>query len=104
LYAPDTHRDLHSFPTRRSSDLVYVYVTSARRYFEACLTADVARWTLGGDWVVWDGKQRRVLYDSRLQEEAIDDDDKCDGVAYTQDRKSTRLNSSHVKISYAVFC
>src|SRR5690606_41276952 len=26
------------------------------------------------------------------------------GVAGTQDRKSTRLNSSHVKISYAVFC
>src|SRR5690606_41821756 len=24
--------------------------------------------------------------------------------AYAQDRKSTRLNSSHVKISYAVFC
>src|SRR5690606_40092142 len=23
---------------------------------------------------------------------------------YQQDRKSTRLNSSHVKISYAVFC
>src|SRR5436309_10979838 len=26
------------------------------------------------------------------------------GAAWTQDRKSTRLNSSHVKISYAVFC
>src|SRR5690606_41220507 len=26
---------------------------------------------------------------------------RCDG---RQDRKSTRLNSSHVKISYAVFC
>src|SRR3989442_11115930 len=25
-------------------------------------------------------------------------------VASTQDRKSTRLNSSHVRISYAVFC
>src|SRR5690606_40761256 len=25
-------------------------------------------------------------------------------VALTEDRKSTRLNSSHVKISYAVFC
>src|SRR5207302_10005009 len=25
-------------------------------------------------------------------------------LAKTQDRKSTRLNSSHVKISYAVFC
>src|SRR5690606_41703887 len=24
--------------------------------------------------------------------------------AYREDRKSTRLNSSHVKISYAVFC
>src|SRR5699024_12284230 len=26
------------------------------------------------------------------------------GLAYFQDRKSTRLNSSHVSISYAVFC
>src|SRR5690625_5846610 len=26
------------------------------------------------------------------------------GTAVTQDRKSTRLNSSHVAISYAVFC
>src|SRR5690606_41552255 len=26
------------------------------------------------------------------------------GAALAQDRKSTRLNSSHVKISYAVFC
>src|SRR5690606_41203854 len=26
------------------------------------------------------------------------------GVAVYRDRKSTRLNSSHVKISYAVFC
>src|SRR5207302_10010940 len=25
-------------------------------------------------------------------------------IPYTEDRKSTRLNSSHVKISYAVFC
>src|SRR5690606_40578392 len=27
-----------------------------------------------------------------------------DGVVLVRDRKSTRLNSSHVKISYAVFC
>src|SRR5436305_11416021 len=26
------------------------------------------------------------------------------GVIVTRDRKSTRLNSSHVRISYAVFC
>src|SRR3712207_7836454 len=28
----------------------------------------------------------------------------CGAVAYPQDRKSTRLNSSHANISYAVFC
>src|SRR5690554_7292327 len=29
---------------------------------------------------------------------------KFSGMAYLLDRKSTRLNSSHVRISYAVFC
>src|SRR5699024_11554914 len=29
---------------------------------------------------------------------------RADGTAGGQDRKSTRLNSSHVSISYAVFC
>src|SRR5690606_41538708 len=28
----------------------------------------------------------------------------CQGIFICPDRKSTRLNSSHVKISYAVFC
>src|SRR3712207_8353103 len=28
----------------------------------------------------------------------------CDAVTGQQDRKSTRLNSSHANISYAVFC
>src|SRR5690606_39817321 len=33
------------------------------------------------------------------------DEDNCQiGTFYAGDRKSTRLNSSHVKISYAVFC
>src|SRR3712207_8995245 len=30
--------------------------------------------------------------------------DRLDGVPPAQDRKSTRLNSSHANISYAVFC
>src|SRR5690606_39461590 len=30
--------------------------------------------------------------------------DSTHAVTYSEDRKSTRLNSSHVKISYAVFC
>src|SRR2546430_11524965 len=31
-------------------------------------------------------------------------DERATGRAETQDRKSTRLNSSHSQISYAVFC
>src|SRR3989442_6260477 len=39
-----------------------------------------------------------------------DEDQRCKGLClfarekFCQDRKSTRLNSSHVRISYAVFC
>src|SRR5215475_14722665 len=32
------------------------------------------------------------------------DDGRARGDDFVRDRKSTRLNSSHVKISYAVFC
>src|SRR5690606_40637667 len=42
----------------------------------------------------------------RIQVYFIDNDDyfKRKGTFGDEDRKSTRLNSSHVKISYAVFC
>src|SRR5690606_41499967 len=36
--------------------------------------------------------------------DVIGDTDHDAGLAVFRDRKSTRLNSSHVKISYAVFC
>src|SRR5437667_1434250 len=65
------HRALHSFPTRRSSDL-------AR--FEAAY--DFVRQTVAqGESVLFVGTKRQA-----------------------RDRKSTRLNSSHITISYAVFC
>src|SRR5690606_40888962 len=35
---------------------------------------------------------------------SADHEKTCGWVLILQDRKSTRLNSSHVKISYAVFC
>src|SRR5690625_7154323 len=44
------------------------------------------------------GRQVHVGGDGREGGHHSDDDDK------TGDRKSTRLNSSHVAISYAVFC
>src|SRR5438034_10653210 len=68
------HRDLHSFPTRRSSDLCSGWRPRSVRLVWRLLR-------LGGHRLL----QRRVEL-------------------HPQDRKSTRLNSSHTVISYAVFC
>src|SRR5438034_5758028 len=65
-----SHRDLHSFPTRRSSDLVP----------RSCLAPFWARAVAVSIVVAHPRSIRR------------------------RDRKSTRLNSSHTVISYAVFC
>src|SRR5690606_42049156 len=88
FYAP--HRHLHSFPTRRSSDLQFAHG------LWPCLDQhlpDEAGAKLGDR----QGPHfpRRVL---RTDAEAFE------AVKELEDRKSTRLNSSHVKISYAVFC
>src|SRR5438477_4683993 len=68
----DHHRDLHSFPTRRSSDL---YRTRSP------------------------AENRPLAPPSRSQLHRQPAPTKC-----CLDRKSTRLNSSHMSISYAVFC
>src|SRR5437868_12305764 len=76
------HRDLPSFPTRRSSDLAGIRDAPAAP----------GRIGRGGD--------------PRRAAEARDDEgeQRPEGKAADIDRKSTRLNSSHVSISYAVFC
>src|SRR5437870_10842966 len=78
-------RDLHSFPTRRSSDLP----ASGSRFASAALRmagmAGGSRRTAGLAADESARANRRVVGTSR-------------------DRKSTRLNSSHVASSYAVFC
>src|SRR5690606_41480620 len=90
--------DLHSFPTRRSSDLGGmeggVHITSQGD------SAVRVRFTAGDAEERWRGVRRLVSRLDDLRLPAIS------GVAatYDSDRKSTRLNSSHVKISYAVFC
>src|SRR5437870_11910398 len=73
FYSSGHLRDLHSFPTRRSSDLLR---------------------DLGKHLVDQEARIRvveRVVFLAAM-------------VRILQDRKSTRLNSSHVAISYAVFC
>src|SRR5204863_9666939 len=93
FYCPRAPRDLHSFPTRRSSDLATLAV------LEDCL-ADFpgAVLLVTHDRYFLDRVTNQIL--------AFDKDDAGRGTltALAGDRKSTRLNSSHVEISYAVFC
>src|SRR5207247_10781996 len=91
---------LYAFPTRRSSDLVSVELwQSGNSVFGLLDFAD----GLQGDTptgllqdAAFDPVSGRVSFKARLTV----------GLHYCrqQDRKSTRLNSSHEWISYAVFC
>src|SRR5438132_10468904 len=74
-YASGVRRDLHSFPTRRSSDLFLMF-DSMRK------TCKLGRRIFSGK----PGNPAPVP------------------TSASRDRKSTRLNSSHTVISYAVFC
>src|SRR5207302_11365738 len=79
---PGKYRCTHSFPTRRSSDLGSRGSSDScqHRFVQEDTAADAqrSRWALA------------FCPQFFLHRQA--------------DRKSTRLNSSHVKISYAVFC
>src|SRR5690606_4212831 len=59
------------------------------------------------DWARASGPMRGALVGALLYEEMADSPEDAErilasGTGYDLDRKSTRLNSSHVKISYAV--
>src|SRR5690606_39915736 len=61
----------------------------------------------GTHGLVGDGDQDERRHPDHQQEDADVEEQgggQGHGPDYRQDRKSTRLNSSHVKISYAVFC
>src|SRR5699024_12685265 len=81
LHVCSRHLDLHSFPTRRSSDLNVLFpkiISSSSP--TATFEEDFAKFPL--------------IYAILI----------CNFLRNCSDRKSTRLNSSHVSISYAVFC
>src|SRR5207249_10307440 len=94
-------RPLLSFPTRRSSDLDHRARAAAGRPVAAVRLRPDAR-PLGSALpsaavsprlALQRGEPRRVPAGDRLRPTLL-----------LEDRKSTRLNSSHVSISYAVFC
>src|SRR5690606_42125237 len=93
------HRDLLSFPTRRSSDLLADIGMGSGVHEGDLPILDVPVEQLGfGALPVQNEVVGKALV---VMEEIILD---CIGPVIQRDRKSTRLNSSHVKISYAVFC
>src|SRR5699024_12870430 len=94
-------RHLHSFPTRRSSDLELIEHHRNTNAKATILTAFANDPT--GYGRIIRGDQGEVLRnveqkDATVEEQAIQE------INTGTDRKSTRLNSSHVSISYAVFC
>src|SRR5206468_12818361 len=93
----DAHRHLPSFPTRRSSDLC-AETASARGVREP----DVEHVAANRAASVFDHEDRvPQAFDAHACAKRIQ---VRVGGHCAQDRKSTRLNSSHDQISYAVFC
>src|SRR5207245_11492016 len=90
------HPPLHSFPTRRSSDLYFFLRDDARGIVFLALSIltkyfAVAVVPLMGFYYWHRRDWRRLSWLGAM-------------LLVTLDRKSTRLNSSHGSISYAVFC
>src|SRR5699024_12654247 len=87
-------RPLHSFPTRRSSDLAIF--TLVPQYGEAGPLERRADLVLPAVDDAAGDKHAAVGHEAAHMGRQGDN--------HIGDRKSTRLNSSHVSISYAVFC
>src|SRR5438034_11168838 len=84
FYDSADHRDLHSFPTRRSSDLT------------ARVTSGESKMSL---------RPRTIpAFRSLSSRNVGSKSPHTPAGTWSTDRKSTRLNSSHTVISYAVFC
>src|SRR5699024_12565075 len=89
---PRLTSDLHPFPTRRSSDLIAIAGNPEQRKGIVVTSSYEARAKgVKTTMPLWEAKKLcPSLIVIRFPQR--------------QDRKSTRLNSSHVSISYAVFC
>src|SRR5690606_41544954 len=95
FYCYAAHLDLHSFPTRRSSDLVTFEPKWARNFESPSIASDES---VGIIRFLMELEQPSPEVICAIQSAVTWLDE------VKIDRKSTRLNSSHVKISYAVFC
>src|SRR5689334_9851287 len=97
------HRDLHSFPTRRSSDLLHDDLDPGL-LTELAAAGPVAGAALPCRPALVGGHAREALEAPEDRHPEHGDDAEEQQQREAEDRKSTRLNSSHSSISYAVFC
>src|SRR5205814_10651870 len=96
------HPDLPSFPTRRSSDLV-----RRRGYRQGGEALGVALWQsadMSAPHSAVSGISDLCRFCGFAHMPCACHAPKSSVVSRVRDRKSTRLNSSHLGISYAVFC
>src|SRR5690606_40151190 len=93
LRCPLPHPDLHSFPTRRSSDLEAGF-KGRSKLAGSTWQSYYGSYAYRSDSIPEQSSQTQELNRTGLDRSA----------SLRLDRKSTRLNSSHVKTSYAVFC
>src|SRR5207249_11857690 len=104
LYSYRDHLDLHSFPTRRSSDLAIRWL-----HWINFPVLEVMIWSgLLLSPIFMLAQDAETYFTEARNTNSADIKIYCYTKAIaklsTEDRKSTRLNSSHVSISYAVFC
>src|SRR5690606_41371203 len=96
------HRDLHSFPTRRSSDLreIIRWDKKTKQALTVYTLPPNDNLNKGARFAV----DERSIYGNSIYFFHVMDKRSGEVTYQQRDRKSTRLNSSHVKNSYAVFC
>src|SRR5207253_10218645 len=95
--SPVNHHPLHSFPTRRSSDLRMRKIILLFTTLCGALQAQQPPAPPIPDNLLFEADVAYAPADPQQVMDIVRPRD-------TGDRKSTRLNSSHVAISYAVFC
>src|SRR5699024_11220395 len=95
LHSPPPPSHPPPFPTRRSSDLPNKPSAKTQAKLPAARVAECMRGCSQPGLAVDRNHPSRASFKAF---------NSLVGHNFTQDRKSTRLNSSHVSISYAVFC
>src|SRR5699024_11494887 len=94
----------HPFPTRRSSDLIdkYPNIIKFLNTSTSYIKETRSKSNTSGSGIEYYLKYKQKFIDS-IELEEVSINAKYNIQSVDKDRKSTRLNSSHVSISYAVF-